>query len=123
LIWERPILGNGLGSFTLVRARITSNPYEAWEAHNDYLRLAIETGLLGILSYVILILSILIKIISLLIYNKKNQPDMYLWIIGLFGLAIGFFAMSISDNILRNTAMQWAFWAYMAGVFAIGKKK
>ena len=123
LIWERPILGNGLGSFTLIRDRESTNPYEALEAHNDYLRLSIETGLLGLAAYLVMIVLILKHLIALIIYCKKNKPEYFLWSIGLLGLALAFYIASFADNLLRGTAMQWTFWALLAATLSIKKLK
>ena len=121
LALESPIFGSGLGSFEIVRSRTTANPYEALEAHNDYLRLAIETGIVGLILYIILIIFISIRTLQLLFYVKKNQPDYYLYAVGLIGLVAAIYSMSFADNLLSGTPVQWIFWASIAAILSIRK--
>lgn len=71
-IVDSPILGNGIGSFALIFEEISGIPKVA--PHNDYLYLTVELGLLGLSSY------LLIQIVVLLTLWKsfnsaQNQYD------------------------------------------------
>ncbi len=54
LVAQQPLLGSGLGTFTSVypQARTFPTNYFVNAAHNDYLQLAVETGLIGLLCAV-----------------------------------------------------------------------
>lgn len=51
LVAQHPLLGSGLGTFTTVYPQVRSFPTNLFvnAAHNDYVQLAVETGLLGVL--------------------------------------------------------------------------
>lgn len=51
LVAQHPLLGSGLGTFTTVYPQVRSFPTELFvnAAHNDYVQLVVETGLLGVL--------------------------------------------------------------------------
>ena len=51
LVAQHPLLGSGLGTFTAVYPQVRSFPTSHFvnAAHNDYVQLAVETGLVGIL--------------------------------------------------------------------------
>ena len=51
LVAQHPLLGSGLGTFTAVYPQVRSFPTSLFvnAAHNDYVQLAVETGLLGML--------------------------------------------------------------------------
>ncbi len=51
LVAQHPLLGSGLGTFTAVYPQVRSFPTNLFvnAAHNDYVQLAVETGLLGVL--------------------------------------------------------------------------
>ncbi len=53
---QRPFLGWGWGNFRLVSLRFSRNPFNwAWFPHNFFLRLLAETGLVGFLTFVVLL--------------------------------------------------------------------
>jgi len=120
LIWQAPFTGHGLGMYPYLRSNQIINIYEATEAHNDYLRLAIEIGLLGTAAYVLLWLSILRKNLRTFFTVKskkeKIQPAMAC------GLIAAFLIMSIADNILEATAVMWVFWTVL-GLFSFSLSK
>jgi len=51
LVAEHPFLGSGLGTFTAIYPHVRSFPINLFvnAAHNDYVQLTVETGLLGML--------------------------------------------------------------------------
>ncbi|MBU0722337.1 O-antigen ligase family protein, partial [Patescibacteria group bacterium] len=65
VFWKKPFLGHGIGSFEQECLKATGFYTGSYEAHNDYLRLAIELGLIGLTIYVLLILIILKNIIKI----------------------------------------------------------
>ena len=71
LFIERPLLGNGIGSFKTESLKFYENintiPYYT---HNDFLQLLSETGIFGFFSYTIFF----ILIVSLIFKNFKQNP-------------------------------------------------
>lgn len=107
--FEHPLIGHGLGTFEHYAIGVLS-----WQicAHNEYLRLFFETGIFGLLSYLLLIavtLNILLKkTIQLRGSRERAIPGI------VFALSLSFSAMSIGDNIADNLVSQWYLWSLIA---------
>lgn len=108
-IYEQPLIGHGIGMYPNVRKRFISyeTDLDALEAHNDYLRLAIEIGLIGLALYVLLFVRTLIIAIQNM---TKDNPDR-LYLAGYIALVIALMVVSVADNVLRNAPVQWMFWS------------
>lgn len=117
IIASKPILGYGYGTFPLVWEE-NRGPWHDWddsaEAHNDYLRLSLEIGLIGLLLYLIL-LSILFFQSGKSALNKKQQiKHLYL-----FAWTSAFIVISLSDNMLHHTAIMWLMWSWWGANYKI----
>ena len=97
----KPIFGYGIGSFVPLNLELFKINLNA---HNDYLRLLIETGLVGVLSFIGIQISALKAMVSL---KKKN----YIIIFILLGT---FCILSAADNIIDMTVCEWYIWALVA---------
>jgi O-antigen ligase len=117
---QKPILGHGLNSFQVLSQDLQGlSVLSAPEAHNDYLKLLVELGIVGFILY----LSINIK---LLIFNLKNflkSKDKFLKDASLLALVLVgvFILMAFGDNIMRGTATEWCLFAYLGGLAGIMK--
>ena len=110
--WERPILGHGLGTFSKLREQQTFFFFQGTEAHNDYLRLAIETGVLGLAAYLTLIGMVCVSLWRV-VRRLGNYPDAF-QALGLLGFTFALLVMSIFDNLLQSTPVMWIFWIALA---------
>ncbi len=116
--YERPWIGHGIGSFENVRTAFITyeSDLTALEAHNDYLRLAIEVGALGLATYILLYLSILKNLVSTLSKLSYTQKS---YAIGLVAITVALFIMSFGDNILRNVPLQWIYWTLVGTTISL----
>jgi putative inorganic carbon (HCO3(-)) transporter len=109
---SHPIFGNGFGTFQLIGFQI-----DDWSAaaHNDYLRLLVETGIIGLSGFLIL----LVSLARLGIKAKRKATDRYFSYItsGFVCFLSAYVLMSFTDNLFNHGGVQWYFWAY-AGVIA-----
>jgi O-antigen ligase len=100
-LWQsKPILGFGWGAFQA----LSNGVY----AHNDYLRVAIEAGIVGLAAFVFLMWS-LVRVVWRAARGRSDFPRAFL------GLALGYVFVSFVTNNLDKLAFQWYFWA-LAGV-------
>ncbi len=111
-IADRPYLGYGFGAFPVIRQQFVKGMYESTEAHNDYLRLVIELGLVGILAYLVILGKLVYNIFQHL--RAKLPATDKAWLYSGLSLIAAVLVMSISDNVLQGTANMWLFWAGMA---------
>lgn len=114
----QPLLGYGIGNFVTLRNQGDIGLFEDPEAHNDYLRLAVEIGLVGLGLYLVWILHLFRRAWQLYASLPKNSWQKH-YAIGLIGLLLAFFAMSVSDNVLQGTPVMWSFMLVIGALFGI----
>jgi len=124
MIKERPILGSGIGTFKMnylvYQAEfLKNNPYyiqysgKARDAHNEYLQMWAELGIIGLGIFIGIILMFYSSIINYLKkVNKDNEKDKII----VFGLILGitcFLIHSIFTFPLRVPALGVTFFALL----------
>ena len=121
LFLKKPLTGYGIGTETIIHEREfgfnAGNPY----THNDFLRVALETGIIGALSYFILLLATFFKLV--LNYRQEKNPwnkDFELFVLALF---IAILSFSLTNNTLRETVTQWTTWSLVAIALALYAQK
>jgi O-antigen ligase len=107
-IYDSPIIGYGIDSYKTLREKQIKDVYESTYAHNDYFRLLIELGIIGLLLYLNLIIQTLRSI-----YKKFLQSKNYKYLISFVGILIIFLISSV-DNMLDTTSLLWIMWVYIA---------
>jgi O-antigen ligase len=104
LIFSRPILGHGLSSLA---------SYFREEAHNDYLRVAFETGLIGVGAYLWILLSLLRR--AIYVYKRIGMQYFKSLTLAFISIFIAYITIMLSDNLMRSLVVQWYFWIF-AGI-------
>lgn len=75
IIKERPILGAGGGAWSLLYFMYQSYLYFSTQAHNYFLQLGVEAGIVGLLALLALILSFVLMYTLELKYTAENTRD------------------------------------------------
>lgn len=121
IIYARRLLGYGYGTFETVWSE-NRNLAHLWddsaEAHNDYLRIALELGMVGLLLYGILLIKLLLLPVRQMIEEPKRRPYL-VHIASWIGM---FIAASLSDNLLHHTPVLWMMWGYWGAMIAHTEK-
>lgn len=109
--WESPIFGFGYMSF----ANYSSDFFliateKGSEAHNTYVQLLFELGILGLSSFLYLLISVLIPL-----FNAARQLKENVIVLGLF---ISFCLIHYSDNLLNYLVVNWYFWFFIGSFLA-----
>ena len=110
-LWQ-PWFGYGLGTFTNLVEFYRGFSWGSLEAHNDYLKIFVENGILGLIAYFWLIIALMSKLFK--IFRKSINQEKVLGL-SIFVICLSLFIASFFDNILRTTALQWNFWILLAG--------
>lgn len=113
---KNPILGHGLGSFYQL-SYATQSEYAA--AHNDYLRLAIEIGALGLGIYLFLLFSITRSAFS--IYKRLRIAVFKAIALGFLSICVAYIVIGLADNLVRSTVVQLYFWTFAAILFNVAR--
>jgi O-antigen ligase len=93
-IRNHPIIGHGLGMYG------KTFPFVA---HNDYLRLAYETGILGLSVYLLYLFYLLNKSVKLALASRDDRMKSKYTVI--LSLIAALLIMSTADNLVRSTAI------------------
>jgi len=107
--YDSPVFGSGIGNYELISKQIEGH-YMA--AHNDYIRLLIETGLVGTVSFVAILILLLATGWQALRHATTNFEKSLA--AGFISLMIAYIVLSLTDNLFNNGAMQWYFWTFAA---------
>ncbi|MBU4216796.1 O-antigen ligase family protein [Candidatus Parcubacteria bacterium] len=120
-IKDKPVIGYGVGTANKIILEKRGERMGSSDPHNDYLKISIENGLLGLASYLILIISTLFYLIK--DYFKTEQLKLKTVNLTVFALFFALITMSFADNIIRNTALQWTLWSLIGGLMGMNHFK
>ena len=113
LVISHPVLGYGLGSFYFYS--------EGWAAHNDYLRLAFETGVFGLVLYLLSVCSI--GVYALRLTRRNIEPFVRVLSVGFVAILGGYLVASAAENVVMMPVLQWYLWALAGVVVALGRER
>jgi O-antigen ligase len=91
---------------------------EAKKPHNDFLRAYVETGVVGLLAY----LAMVVLLVRAGLRALRRAPPGTLWrgvAVGNLGCAVAFVAVSAASNVLSSVATLWYLVAFAAVAGAI----
>jgi len=117
IIYRNPVFGYGYGTFPEVWEENRGERHlwdDSAEAHNDYLRLFLEIGALGLALYIVLLGFLVYYTIHAYRYKKSNQKQ-YTYLVGWIVVMV---AVSLTDNMLHHTPVMWLMWAWFGAAFA-----
>jgi O-antigen ligase len=112
-IKENLFFGHGLASFERLSESffvMDKGLSKGAPAHNAYLGILFETGIIGLLSYLFIFFAILKKIsLKLSIILKKTSFEYAI----IFSYVLSYMVSSFSDNMLYYLAFNWYFWFFI----------
>jgi O-antigen ligase len=108
--WPPSLLGRGLASSGWYINQLL--PTVETHPHNDYLKVGLEQGVLGLLTYAAWLVSLLAH--AWRSYRGALDPAIAWRALSLLGVVVAGLVISMAGNYLGNTAVQWYFWALVA---------
>lgn len=130
----RTLEGYGYGTFPIVWEHDrpeSHNADDSAESHNDYLRLSVEVGLVGLALYCLLLVRLawiagrlvltppssykLLHTSKTTWLRRLRERDLHLF---LFGSIVVFGVVSLSDNMLHHTPVMWMLWSMWGTILA-----
>jgi len=106
-----PWIGHGLGSFDNLAATTRIGLHIA--AHNDYLRILVETGIIGFVLFLWLQWRVLLGAWKVHRWYLKQWQSVFA--VAFIGLYTAILSVSFVDNVLSFHTLGWYLWAY-AGI-------
>jgi O-antigen ligase len=120
---DKPLFGQGLGSYMSNYERFQSKKNRPlaeqgiWYAHNSYLQMLSETGLIGLLSF-LLIVAVIFKNILAAFRGLKDEQFFSL-LLGFSGGLLGYLVQIFSDSTYYSLANSVLFWFFLGVVSSI----
>lgn len=109
---DKPLLGYGLSTTGELVSPMKNIP------HNDYLRFLVETGLVGLLLFLFVLLTLGKEIWRLYLTSFAQSAEFsYLVLIG-FSIYAAWVVGSFADNFITATGFQYYFWALLGVLMA-----
>ncbi len=115
------LTGVGLGTeaFTQVYPFYSYSSIVAPHAHNMFLQIMVESGIIGIVMFLFLIFMFVKKLIDGYQYVKKDS-ELSVLIVGIAAAVFGFLVQGLFDNCFYNYRVFMIFWAVIAiGIAAV----
>lgn len=109
-----PLLGTGYS--TLVKAKVWEFTI-AESTDNDYLRLLGETGILGFLSF-LLIIAATLKILYQA-FRQSNNPMHYGLFIAAIAVTVGLLANAIYIDVFESSKIAYTYWSFIGLVLSL----
>ncbi len=118
---ERLLLGSGMDTFPKVSESIRGTNHGPNDPHNDFVKFFIEGGLVGLGAFIIYLGSIGYLIIK---KYRTSKPESALRLA--YGVMFLFFLTlqlsALTDNIFKNTPVQWLFFTALGALLALSEK-
>lgn len=114
---NRELLGSGMDTFRLSSEDLRGIRFGSNDPHNDFVKFYVEGGIIGVLVLALYIGSFFFFVMHI----YRQTPSHSLRTLALLtGFVIGTLLMaSLSDNIFKNTPVQWMLWSLMGGLLAL----
>ncbi|MCX7705789.1 MAG: O-antigen ligase family protein [bacterium] len=110
LIKNRPIFGHGTGNFEIAYYKIAAESRDVLippnlrvdKAHNDFLEIAVETGIIGLALFLFFIFTIYKMAWSIFTIRNNRQPEKFVSIFAISSIS-GILVNSLASFPLQNT--------------------
>ncbi len=123
---DKPVFGFGPGTYMFQYAPyqmsyektiISTNAGDGGNAHSEYIGALAEQGVLGTLSYLLIVIVTLYTAFTL--YNKLQSKEMKRLVLALTLGLITYYVHGFLNNFLDTDKISALFWGYMAAIVAI----
>lgn len=126
LFKERPIIGWGPGTYQFVyapfqhsknRTIISTNAGDGGNAHSEYIGPLAETGIIGLLTF-LLIIAFTLYYANITYFNAKNKNIKLLTMISLMAL-VSYYIHGFLNNFLDTDKLSVPFWGFTAIIVSL----
>lgn len=115
------LLGNGMNTFSLVSENIRGmSRGPSNDPHNDFVKFFVEGGVLGLWVFCFSAGYILWYLSKR--FFRTRPGDVQTSFLILFSFFASLLFASLSDNVFKNTPVQWIFWISLGSILALSTK-
>lgn len=119
---DRMLLGSGMDTFPKVSESVRGTNQGPNDPHNDFVKFFVEGGLVGLGVFLLYLFSL-----GYLLIKKYRQARPGSALRLAFGIMFIFFLTlelsALTDNIFKNTPVQWLFFTAFGALLALSEKK
>lgn len=119
---HREIFGYGMDTFRLVSESVRGTRFGSNESHNDFVKFYVEGGVVGLVVYLTYLGSFLF-ILWRAYHESGRDTTLRTTTLFLSFLFIVLVVASYSDNVFKNTPVQWLLAAVLGGLFVLTQQK
>jgi len=119
---ERIVVGSGINTFPLFTDTLRGSLLGSNDAHNDFVKFFVEGGVIGLFALFVFYLLLFLLLQKIRRRFPKNSPlseICFIMMVFLFCLIIA----SLTDNIFKNTPVQWIFFVLLGALLSLSQKK
>ncbi|MEP7162261.1 MAG: O-antigen ligase family protein [Candidatus Moraniibacteriota bacterium] len=117
---DRQWLGTGMDTFSEYAEDLRGVRFGSTDPHNDFVKFFVEGGYVGLAIFALY--WILYGRLILRLMRQKKSPEWEFFV--LFGFFAGtLFLSSLTDNIHKDTPLQWLFLIVFGAALALGEKQ
>ncbi len=117
---DRTVFGYGMSTFPIVSETLRGENVGSHDPHNDFVRFFVEGGYVGLGVYILYAFSILLILFRRALREKGWLRESLL-ILALFWSCL--LLASLSDNIFKNTPVEWIFFILAGALLKLSHKK
>ena len=126
MFYQKPLVGWGPGTYQFNYAKfqkpenltiISTNAGDNGNAHSEYLGPLAEQGILGIVS--VLIIVITVSIVAVRVYHRLPPGDMRMMVMISFAGLITYYTHGVLNNYLDTDKASIPFWGFTAMIVAV----
>jgi len=123
---DRPVFGFGPGTYmfkyapyqlTRDRTIISTNAGDAGNAHSEYLGPLAESGLFGMISMLLLVITVMYTAFKT--YKRLKDPQHKAWLVGAIIGLITYYGHGLMNNFLDTDKASVPFWGFTAMIVAL----
>lgn len=114
----RVFFGSGMNTFPEVLENIRGlSQGPSNDPHNDFVKFFVEGGIIGFFVFVVYLTLITQELLRR--FNVSRDPESKTTFLILFAFFISLAIASLSDNIFKDTPVQWIFWITLGSVLKV----
>lgn len=120
IFMQHPVIGNGLNTFFGEFRKFREDDYRGLRgsyAHNGYLQIAADTGILGLSAFLLLLGAAFFNVLG---YIRRSKDKFYkIFALGLGAGLLAFLIHSLFDTNLQSLPLATLFWFSLAVLMAL----
>lgn len=114
---NRELFGSGMDTFRISSEQLRGLRFGSNDPHNDFVKFYVEGGVVGV-AVLVLYIGLLLSFIIRIYYKTPSHSLSTLATLSGF-VILTLLLASLSDNIFKNTPVQWILWTLLGGLLAL----